>query len=195
MQHQLEVYAQDRERLLLELRRKGVRGWVPAQLVRDAILHCGWRIERDYGVEASLLALCRPDQRAVLIPVDFRARLRVPETEAAMLNETLAQQLGQIRLQGPDRQRDADDYARVFLVPLVKLMTRLPMLELLKAEKDKHRWYQLQRLALEFRVTLWFLGITLEMYGLARVDQARRRVELLPASYELARRFAFGRLA
>ena len=195
MEHRLEVYAEDRERLLMTLRRKGIRGWVPAQVLREAILECGWRIERGYGVEASVLALCCPEQRVVHLPVDFRRRLRVPETEGPMLNETLAQQLGQIRLNGPDKRRDADDYARVFLVPLVKLMTRLPMLEMLKAEKEQHRWYQLQRLALEFRVTVWFLGMTLEMYELAHVDQGRRRIKLLPASYELARRFAFGRLA
>ena len=53
-----ENYAEDREHLLLALRRKGVRGWVPAQLVRDAILECGWRIERAYGLEPSLLGLC-----------------------------------------------------------------------------------------------------------------------------------------
>ncbi len=58
MEYRLERYADDREHLLLELRRKGVRGWVPAQVVRDAILQCQWRIERVHGLQAGLLGVC-----------------------------------------------------------------------------------------------------------------------------------------
>lgn len=205
MDERLKDYAEDREQLLLALRRQGLRGWVPAQLVRDALLHCGWRIERVYGLPDSLLGLCCAEERVVKVPVDFRRRLRVPETAAAMMNETLAHELGHIRLHAQQMlqlktkkrgwEREADDYARVFLVPLVKLMTRWPMMQLLEAETQQQRWHQLLRLAEEFRVTGWFLASVLERYGLAQVEPRRRLVEVLPRAYELARAFAFGRLA
>lgn len=200
-----ENYADDREHLLLALRRKGVRAWVPAQLVRDAILECKWRIERVYGLEPSLLSLCCPEEQVVKIPVDFRRRLRVPETAAAMMNETLAHELGHIRLharqmldEGIKKRawgKEAGDYARVFLVPLVSLMTRLPMVKLLQAETQQQRWGQVLRLAEEFRVTGWFMRGVLEMYGLVRIEEKRRLLEVLPEAHSLARRFAFGRMA
>ena len=197
----LSNYAEDRERLLLALRRKGVRGWVPAQVLRDVILECGWRIERSYGMEPGLLGLCCPEQRVLKIPVDFRRRLRVPETAAAVLNETLAQELGHIRLLAVLRERkkreldrEAGDYARVFLVPLVALLTRLPMNKLLQAETQQQRWAQLARLAEEFRVTAWFMARVLQMYGLIRLGQ-RRQIEILPEAHSMARRFAFARMA
>ncbi len=199
-----ENYAEDREHLLLALRRKGVRGWVPAQLVRDAILECGWRIERAYGLEPSLLGLCCPEEQAVKIPVDFRRRLRVPETAAAVLNETLAHELGRIRLYADqpvkgvkktmEQKKEADDYARTFLVPLVALVTRLPMESLLRAETQQQRWSQVRRLAEEFGVTGWFMSRVLQMYGLIRLGQ-RREIEVLPEAHAVARRFAFARLA
>lgn len=199
-----ENYADDREHLLLALRRKGVRGWVPAQLVRDAILECKWRIERVYGLEPSLLGLCCPEKQVVKIPVDFRRRLRLPETAAAVLNETLAHELGHIRLharlmleEGVQKRgwgKEAEDYARVFLVPLVSLVTRLPMTRLMQAETQQQRWGRVLRLAEEFRVTGWFMGGVLEMYGLVRIDR-RRQLEVLPEAQTLARRFAFGRMA
>ncbi len=68
---------------------------------------------------------------------DFRRRLRVPETAVAVLNETLAHELGRIRLHaqqpvkgvkvGLEQKKEAGDYARTFLVPLVVLVTRLPI--------------------------------------------------------------------
>ena len=201
----LEEYAEDREQLLLALRRQGVRRWVPAQLVREAILHCNWRIERAMGMESELLGLCDAEARAVRVPVDFRQRLRVPETAAAVMNETLAHELGHIRLHARQMleqttkkrawEREADDYARVFLVPLVTLMTRFPMRKLLEADTAPQRWAQLLRLACEFRVTGWFLADTLEMYGLAHIEPTRRRVQVLPRAHELLRRCAFARLA
>lgn len=197
-------YAEDREHLLLTLRRKGVRAWVPALLVRDAILECKWRIERVYGLEPGLLALCCPEEQVVKIPVDFRRRLRLPETAAAVLNETLAQKLGHIRLharlmleEGVRKRgwsKEVEDYARVFLVPLVSLVTRLPMTRLMHAETQQQRWGQVLRLAEEFRVTGWFMGGVLEMYGLVRIDR-RRQLEVLPEAQTLVRRFAFGRMA
>lgn len=199
-----EHYAEDREHLLLALRRKGVRGWVPAQLVRDAILECGWRIERAYGLEPSLLGLCCPEERVVKIPVDFRRRLRVPETAAAVLNETLAHELGRIRLhaeqpvegvkRGVEQKKEADDYARTFLVPLVVLVTRLPMDSLLRAETQQQRWTQVRRLAEEFGVTGWFMACALQMYGLIRLGR-RREIEILPEAQIVVRRFAFARMA
>ena len=54
-----------------------------------------------------------------------------------MLNETLAHELGSIRLHaqqpvkgvkvGLEQKKEAGDYARTFLVPLVVLVTRLPI--------------------------------------------------------------------
>lgn len=93
MENRVQDYAEDRERLLLDLRRKGLRAWVPAELVRDAILHCGWRIERMPGMEPGVLSLSYPEQQVVKLPRDFRQRLRVPETARAVMNETLACQL------------------------------------------------------------------------------------------------------
>lgn len=205
MEYRLERYADDREHLLLELRRKGVRGWVPAQVVRDAILHCDWRIERVYGLNAGLLGMCCAERQVVEIPTDFRQRLRVPSTAPAVMNETYAHELGHIRLHAEQMmklttkkrswEKEADDYARVFLVPLVSLMTRMPMASLLRAETPQNRWYHVLRLAEEFRVTGWFLASALQMYGLAHVEPRRRHVQVLPLAHELARRFAFGRMA
>jgi len=205
MENRVEHYAEDRERLLLDLRRKGLRAWVPAELVRDAILHCGWRIERTQGMEASLLGLCCPEQQVLKVPTDFRRRLRVPETAKAMMNETLAHELGHIRLHAQfmldhtTKRRgwegQANQYARVFLVPLVTLMTRFPMRRLLEEEDDVRRWAHVLRLAEEFRVTGWFMGSVLEMYGVAKIERRRRRVEVLPLAHELARRFALVRSA
>ncbi|MBX3167609.1 MAG: hypothetical protein KF760_09360 [Candidatus Eremiobacteraeota bacterium] len=201
----LDNFAKDRERLLLALRRKGVRGGVPAQVVREAILHCQWRIQRVENLHPSLLGLCCPEERVLKLPVDFRQRLRVPETAAAVMNETLAHELGHVRLHLAQMleqtikrriwEKEAGVYARVFLVPIVNLVTRFPMAKLLQAETQQQRWRQVSRLAEEFRVTGWFLASALEMYGLAQVDSRRRLIQVLPLAHELARRFAFGRMA
>lgn len=205
MEQRQKDYAEDRERILLALRRVGVRGWVPAQVVREAILQCGWGIQRVEGLPVGLLGLCCPEEQILKVPVDFRRRLRVPETAAAMMNETLAHELGHIRLHAAQMleqqskkrgwEREADDYARAFLVPIVQLMTRWPMRRLLEAESQQQRWHQVLRLAEEFRVTGWFLASALEMYGLAQIDPRRRLVEILPVAHELSRRFAFARMA
>ena len=201
----LENYAEDRERLLLNLRRKGVRGWVPAQLVREAILECKWRIERVHGLNERLLGLCCPEVSVLRIPVDFRQRLRVPKTAAAVLNETLAHELGHIRLHARQMlqegvkkrswEREADDYARVFLVPLVSLLGHSSMTWLLRAESQQQLWAQVLRLAEEFRVTGWFMGSVLEMYGLIRIERRRRLIEVLPEAHSLNWTFALGWLA
>ena len=199
----IENYAEDRERLLLALRRKGVRGWVPAQVLRDAILECGWRIERSYGMQPGLLSLFCPEQSLLKIPVDFRRRLWVPETAAAVLNETLARELGRIRLQPAQMldgakkkawERETAEYARVFLVPLVALATRMPMSKLVEAETQQQRWTQVSRLAEEFRVTSWFMACALRMYGMIWMGQ-RRHIEVLPEAQSVVGRYAFARLA
>lgn len=205
MRDDLETYAEDRERLLLELRRQGWRAWVPARLVRRAILLCGWRIERCHGMASSLLGLCCPESQVIQVPTDFRQRLRVPQTARAVMNETLAHELGHLRLHAPAMlkhqtkqrgwEKEANDYARVFLVPLLSLLNRLPMELLLKAEDDVQRWRLVLRLADEFEVTGWFMGSALEMYGLAHISHRRRLVRIQPLAHELVRRFAFARTA
>lgn len=205
MRDELECYAEDRERLLLELRRQGLRAWVPARLVRQAILLCGWRIQRTVGMPACLLGLCCPESRVVQVPTDFRRRLRVPETARAVMNETLAHELGHMRLHAQamlelqtkqrDWEKQANRYARVFLVPLTSLLSRLPMQLLLEAEDEVQRWRLVLRLAEEFEVTGWFMGSALEMYGLAHISHRRRLVRVQPLAHELVRRFAFARTA
>jgi Zn-dependent peptidase ImmA (M78 family) len=141
----------------------------------------------------------------VQVPTDFRRRLRVPETARAVMNETLAHELGHMRLHAQamlelqtkqrDWEKQANRYARVFLVPLTSLLSRLPMQLLLEAEDEVQRWRLVLRLAEEFEVTGWFMGSALEMYGLAHISHRRRLVRVQPLAHELVRRFAFARTA
>ena len=195
-------YAEDREEFLRLFRRKNLRFWVPAQIVREAILQSDYRIERVDGLEPGVLGLCVPEQGAVLIPRDFQRRLLHPQTSSQVMHQTLAHELGHIRLHGESMKRgvkepgweaEAELYAQVFLVPRYRLLKCLETQALLRAREfcQSVRWGYILRLAEEFRVTGSFMAKTLQMYGLINLDRARRFVSI-PQRAQESSRLAFG---
>lgn len=200
MNQRLDRYEADREHLLGVLDRRQICSRVPAWLVHEAILECGWSIRRVAGMNSELLGVCCAEERVVQIPTDFRQRLRVPVTAMQVYYETLAHELAHIRLHAQAMltsrrkdsawEREADLYARVFLVPVVQLASRPALQRLLYAQSQQECWRNILCLAEDFRVTGWFLSSALELYGLIRVQKNRRLVEVLPAAHELVGRFA-----
>ena len=199
-------YAEDREEFLRLFRRNHLRFWVPAQIVREAILQSDYRIERVDGLEPGILGLCAPEQGAVLIPRDFRRRLLHPQTSSQVMHQTLAHEFGHIRLHAeamkrgvkePDWESEANLYARVFLVPRYRLLKCLETQALLRAREfcQAVRWGYILRLAEEFRVTGSFMAETLQMYGLIHLDRERRFVTIPQKAQESATRLAVCRPA
>ena len=199
MNQRLDLYEADREQLLGALSRRHIRCRVPARLVHEAILECGWSIQRLSGMRSALLGLCCAEERAIQIPTDFRQRLRVPATARLVYHETLAHELAHIRLHAQTMlmqrlkdsawENEADVYARVFLVPRAQLLGKPAMQRLLDAQSQQELWRNILCLAQEFCVTGWFLSSALELYGFIRMQKKRRLVEVLPVAHELVGRF------
>lgn len=123
----MQLFAQDRDRLLARLRRKiRKRFEVPAEVLEDIIQLHGYRIESSSYLPSSMLGCCHFDDRLVLIPESLAIRLRHPQSAPQVVRSVLAHELGHIRLharraRAGEREEfwedEADHYAQVFLVP------------------------------------------------------------------------------
>jgi hypothetical protein len=182
--------AADCEHLLGRVTRRFRRDFqVPAEVVREAIVVSGFRIEVEEMEQDSELGYCDAEKRRVVILKDFGLRLNCPWVAHRVLNFTLAHELGHARLHAdlhraggwePHWEDEATFYARVFLVPRPMLMRRMEIQRLLdsRGALSTELWQHVLDLADVFLVSGKFMAHTLDAYGLIRFDPATRWIEL-----------------
>lgn len=161
---------------------------VRADALRSIIRMLKYEIVWSPQVPDDVFAYTHFDERRVIIAKDLRSRLDFPESFEAMVNATLAHELGHIRMHASAALRgkrelrwenEAYSYSYAFLVPYKELMNE-PECRLIRAgllQEQETLWKNVLRLAEAYKVSGAFMAIVLQRYGVIKFDQWNRTIK------------------
>lgn len=197
IEDRIRAYEEDRDELLQELRalHPQAKSQRPADLVESVITDVCFYFIDERPLPKGQLALCDASAKKVLwnsSAVDFLNPRKVNFT--SLRSSTMAHELGHVRLHQDElvqqayisfqdegrfldarafqKEREADLYASVFLVPqeMLKLEPPFRFLERAREENRPLRssqiWYRVYQLCERFGVTPTLMSRSLESYGL-----------------------------
>lgn len=206
IEERIRAYEEDRDELLLELRslHPRAKNKRPADLVEGVITDvCSYFID-ERALPKGQLALCDAGANRVLwnsSAVDFLDPRKVDF--ASLRSSTMAHELGHVRLHHDElvqkacisfqdegrffdtrafqKEREADLYASVFLVPQ-EMLQQEPSFHFLERAREEKRtlksgqiWYRVYQLCERFGVTPTLMSRSLEIYGWIAKKPAKRQ--------------------
>lgn len=163
----------------------GHPGKVPATCLERSFKVFEFQLTRSLRVPEDVLAYVDFPKRQVIVARDFSKRLEFPSSTRGVYHATLAHELGHVVLhrkrthttvRNPRWEREANQFAQVFLVPFHDLMgrTEVERIQAGALVTQGSLWKAVLDLADHYQVTGAFMVHLLAEYDVVEFDHQRR---------------------
>jgi hypothetical protein len=187
-QSQEALYSIERDWLLGQAATLSQRSFeLPADGLEEVIRSLGYSLRSSWSVPAQVMAYTDFDRKHVVLAFDFAQRLDYPDSAPGVRLSCLAHEIGHIRLhaeralEGVFRkswEREANEFAMVFLMPRERVLSRPEVwaLQSGEAQAQEELWGLVAELALAFKVTPSFMARSLVAYEVIKMNRTTRKI-------------------